>query len=349
MHPADKAVLRLALGLGLAVPIVYGFALKPEYLVCAGAVAVPCIPGPPIPFLKGAVMAAVIAALLMAGVLMVPLLQMYPVSGVLLTGALLYTVLFAGARSANPLMIWQVAAIVLIPVAGVSTQSLATVFSKGIGLALGLGFLVNAIAHALLPDVPGRAAAPRAGVSPEIAGRHALQATLVIMPAFVLALTDPSFYLSIILKVVTLGQQANTTNARSAGRELVGSTFVGALLAMAVWCGLTMRPNLWMLTLWVVAAGFWAGARLYGVKATSSTPSFWFNVLITMFMLLGPAIEDSAEGKDVYRASAIRISLFLLVALYAWATVWALERWRAARSTRFDEALESGSTSAKER
>jgi hypothetical protein len=36
-----------------------------------------------------------------------------------------------------------------------------------------------------------------------------------------------------------------------------------------------------------------------------------------MFMLLEPAIEDSADGKDVCRASAIRISLFLLVALYA--------------------------------
>ena len=56
------------------------------------------------------------------------------------------------------------------------------------------------------------------------------------------------------------------------------------------------------------------------------------NALVTMLILLGPAIEDAAIGKDVYNASAVRVTLFVGVALYAWATVWALERWRASRS-----------------
>ena len=50
---------------------------------------------------------------------------------------------------------------------------------------------------------------------------------------------------------------------------------------------------------------------------------------MTMLILLGPAIEDTAGGKDVYSASAIRVALFVGVALYAWAMMWALERWRA--------------------
>ena len=49
---------------------------------------------------------------------------------------------------------------------------------------------------------------------------------------------------------------------------------------------------------------------------------------MTMLILLGPAIEDSASGKDVLEASAMRAALFVAVALYAWATVWALEHWR---------------------
>jgi hypothetical protein len=61
-------------------------------------------------------------------------------------------------------------------------------------------------------------------------------------------------------------------------------------------------------------------------------PSFWINALVTMLILLGPAIEDSAKGKDVLTASAVRVAVFVGVALYAWATVWALERWRASRS-----------------
>jgi hypothetical protein len=56
------------------------------------------------------------------------------------------------------------------------------------------------------------------------------------------------------------------------------------------------------------------------------------NALVTMLILLGPAIEDAAVGKDVYSASATRVALFVAVALYAWATVWVLERWRASKS-----------------
>jgi hypothetical protein len=71
---------------------------------------------------------------------------------------------------------------------------------------------------------------------------------------------------------------------------------------------------------------------MFGVRRTSFSPSFWSNALVTMLILLGPAIEDAAVGKDVYAASATRVALFVAVALYAWATVWVLERWRASRS-----------------
>ena len=53
---------------------------------------------------------------------------------------------------------------------------------------------------------------------------------------------------------------------------------------------------------------------------------------VTMFILLGPGIEDASVGKDVYRASIFRVSLFILIALYGWATVWAFERWQAAKA-----------------
>jgi hypothetical protein len=57
-------------------------------------------------------------------------------------------------------------------------------------------------------------------------------------------------------------------------------------------------------------------------------PSFWANALITALILLGPAIEDSANGKSVLAASAMRTTLFLLVAFYAWGAIWLLERMR---------------------
>ena len=252
----------------------------------------------------------------------------------MLTGALLYAVFFAGARRASPLTVILVIAFTIIPVAGVAEQALTTALSQAFGLGLLIGVLVGGLSHALFPDAPAPAkiAAAPANVSSETASWKALQATLVVMPVFVLALTNPALYLAAIMKTVTMGQQASSTNARAAGVELVGSTLMGAWMAAVVWFGLSMRPNLWMLILWLVAAALWAGARLFRIKPTSVSPSFWANALVTMLILLGPAIEDAAVGKDVYSASFTRVSLFIAVALYAWATVWALERWRASRS-----------------
>ena len=289
MHGADKAVLRLAIGLGLSVLIAYGLALPLPFMVCVLAVVLLCKPGPPIPFVKGVVLGFVIAALLVAGVLMVPVLENYALTGVVLTGALLYALFFAGARSANPLTIILVIAVTVIPVAGVADQALSTALSVAFGVGIGTGALVSGVSHAFFPDAPGPAniAAAPATVSPETASWSALQATLVSMPVFVLALTNPAFYLPAIIKTVTLGQQAGSTSAQSAGRELVGSTLMGAWMATLVWFGLSLRPNLWMLILWLVAAALWAGARLFGSGALIR-PSFWSNALVTMLILLGP-------------------------------------------------------------
>ncbi len=155
MDRADKAVLRLGVGLGLSVLIAYGLALPAPFVVCVLTVLLLCKPGPPIPFLKGAVMGFVIAALLVVGVLMVPLLENYPVTGVLLTGALLYAVFFAGARSANPLTIFLVIALTFIPVAGVADQALTTVLSVAVGVGLGTGVLVSGALTRFFPGCSG--------------------------------------------------------------------------------------------------------------------------------------------------------------------------------------------------
>jgi hypothetical protein len=331
MHRADKAVLRLAIGLGLAVLIAYGFALPLPFAVCLMAVLLLCSPAPPMPLLKGVVVGGIVTCLLVAGVLMVPLLEHYPVTGVLLTGIVLFALFFAGARSASPLITFMVAAFTFIPVAGVAEQSLAIALAQAVGVGLVVGALVNGLSHTFFPDAPAPAgtAPPPAIVDFDTARWQAVQATVVVMPVFVIALSNPALYIAAIMKTVLLGQQAGGTNARSAGRELVGSTLMGALMAMVVWFGLTLLPSLWMLMLWIVAAALWSGGRLFRVQPSRFAPSFWLNALMTMFILLGPAIEDAAVGKDPYAASATRVTLFIVVSLYAWATVWALERWRS--------------------
>jgi hypothetical protein len=333
MNPADKAVLRLALGLGLAVLCAYGLALPLPWAVCVMAVLLLFKPGPPVPVLKGLVMGAVIAMVVGAGVLMVPVLEHYALAGVALTGALLYAVFRAGGGGGGAQTTILAIALAIVPVAGVAEQALALRLGTTLALGIAIGALAGSLSHILFPDAPVRAPTPapaRAPEDEEKAGRIALQATLVVMPVFVLALANPSFYLAAVMKAVLLGQQAGASRARTAGRALVGSTLMGAGMAALLWLGLSLLPNLFMLTLWLMAAALWAGARLFGVRQSAWPPSFWSNALVTMLILLGAAIEDSVNGEDVLRASAVRVTLFVAVALYAWSMVWVLERWRSA-------------------
>jgi len=331
MNRADKAVLRLTIGLGLAVLVAYGFALPIPFVVCLMSFLVLCKPGPPLPPAKGFVIAAIFAALVASGVLMVPVLEHYPWSGILLTGAILYGVFFVGLASANPLTMVLVISFALIPVVGVADQAIVGMLSTTLAIGILIGAVVSSLSNVLFPDPPTRVIdRPASGPARhEVARWIALRATVIVMPVFVLALTNPSFYVAAIMKTVALGQQAGEVDARSAGSELVGSTLMGALIAALVWLGLSLHPSLWMLTLWMMGAALWTGSGIFCTRSTSFRPSFWSNALITMLILLGPAIEDSASGKSVLEASVVRTGLFVAVALYAWGMVWVLERWRS--------------------
>ena len=334
MHPRDKAALRLAIGLGLATFIAYAIPLQLPYVACVLAVVVLSKPGPPLPLLKAVVVALVMATLVAAGILMVPLLEHFAFAGVLLTAVLLFALFFMGQLRQQGLTTLLVLAFTMIPVAGVGEQALVGTLAKALAVGFLVGAVVSAFSSALFPDPPRPAATGAAADAPErdAARWIALRGMLIVMPVFVLALSNPSFYMGAIMKTVALGQQAGETHARTAGRELVGSTLMGALLAVAAWFGLKLWPSLWMLVLWLMALALWTGSALFGLRSTRFTPSFWSNALLTALILFGPAIEDSASGKGVLEAGLMRVSLFIGVALYAWATVWALERWRALRA-----------------
>jgi hypothetical protein len=64
-----------------------------------------------------------------------------------------------------------------------------------------------------------------------------------------------------------------------------------------------------------------------------------------MLILLGPAVEDSDNGNDVYAAFLVRMGLFVAVTLYAWLAVYLLEHLRERRRlkfTRFEEVQSPG-------
>ncbi len=162
------------------------------------------------------------------------------------------------------------------------------------------------------------------------AARIALRAALVVMPAYLLAITDPASYMPIIMKSVSLGRQSCTTTARSAARDLIGSTLLGGLLAIAFWFALKLFVHLWMFYLWMLLFGLLVGRKLYRISPTRNSPGFWLNSLVTMIILLGQSVQDSAAGKDVYTAFAVRMGLFVAVTVYACLMLLIFEQRRPA-------------------
>ena len=345
MHRSDKATLRLAAGLGLAALIAYGWALTAPYIVCLMTVLLLAKPGPTLPLGKGLVLAVLLGVLVAAGSLMVPLLENYAVSGVLLTTVILFGLFYKGLVDRNPLTTILVITFAVIPVAGVLEQALVAQLALSLATGVAVGTVVGVVASACFPDPPVPAAAAGTGSAPahNTARWIALRATVIVMPIFLLALSNPSAYMAAIMKTIALGQQAGEADTRSAGRELVGSTCMGAVIALALWLGLSMWPSLWMLILWLMAAALWTGAAMTGARRSRYRPSFWSNALITALILFGPAIEDSASGKSVLAGAVMRTALFIAVSFYAWGTIWLLEYWRAGRATSFQPSSRENS------
>ncbi|MFJ7312993.1 DUF2955 domain-containing protein [Pseudomonas sp. NPDC098747] len=316
--PAQRA-LRLAFGTALCTAASYALALPLAFISPVLAVLLLASLPRPLP-LKGALVLALVAALTTSiGLLLVPLLRYYPVSAVLLIGLGLFLVFRFGLRGGNPLIVtFLVIGMTMISAAGFAEFDLAMAVIGALVKGLLLAVAVVGISHALFPERPDSPVPPKPPAMPaDEVPRVALRATLIVLPTFLLALSDPASYLPIILKAVSLGQQSSTTHTHHAGRELLGSTLLAGVLAVLLWCGLSLFVNLWMFFLWMLLFGLWLARKLYRLSPTQFSPGFWLNTLVTMIILLGQSVQDSAAGKDVYSAFAVRMGLFILVTLYS--------------------------------
>ncbi|KAA0987202.1 DUF2955 domain-containing protein [Pseudomonas sp. ANT_J28] len=326
--PRDQRALRLATGTALCLTASFGLGLPIPFMAPVLCLLLLASVNRPLPFKAGLVLA--LAAMLTTGIglLLIPVLRYYPISGVLLISVGLFLAFRFGLRGGNTLiMTFLVIGLTMISSAGIAEFDLAAMVIGALVKGLLLAVVVVAVSHGLFPDPPNAPSPPAAPpLPPEEVSRVALRATLIVLPTFLLALIDPAGYLPIILKAVGLGQQSSTTSARNAGRELLGSTLLAGLLAILFWSALSLFVHLWMFFLWMLLFGLVLARKLYALSPTRFTPGFWLNTLITLIILLGQSVQDSAAGKDVYTAFAIRMGLFILVTLYACLMVHLLDQ-----------------------
>jgi len=328
MHNADRAVLRIGTGITLTTLICYGFALPMPHLGLIMSWVVLCRPGEPLGLTQGLAGGLVLMGIMSAGVLLVPLLTHYGLATVLLICLLLYLLMKQSMAGKGASAMLLMMAITVIPVAGLIEQALAIALAWMMAIGILIGTLVNRATHWLFPPLAtGSHAVKPALRQPDHPERLALRAVAIVVPVWLLALSNPAFYIPAVMKTVTLGQQSTSLSAKEAGKELVLSTVAGALLAFALWLGLAIWPSLLMLTLLLTLTTLWVARRLVRLASTRFPPSFWSNAWITALILFGPAIEDSATGKDVWLAAAMRCGLYLLVAGYGWFCILLLEQW----------------------
>ena len=325
--------LRLAWGVALCLAVSFGIGLPVPILAPVFAVLLLAMRSQPLPLRAAPVLALLVLLSCGSGLLLIPLLRHAPLSGVLLVGVGVFLTLRYALKGGNGLLAnLLVIGLTMIAAAGTSDFTLALSVVEALAKGMLLAVLGTALAHVLFPEPADAPAQPTPPLldSGEVSW-VALRATLIVMPAFLLALIAPDQYMPLIMKAVSLGQQAGETRARHASRELIGSTVLAGLLAILMWGALSLFVHLWMFFLWVLLFALWQGRRMYQAVPNRQGPGYWLSCLTTMLILLGQSVQDSAGGQDVYRAFAVRMALFLAVSVYASAMLIWIDRRRMRR------------------
>jgi hypothetical protein len=330
--PVDaRRVFRLSLTMALALAVAYGMDAPLPYLAPVIALLLGAAPAAP-PGPKGLLgLVVVVLATLGVGLLLIPLLRLYPVTALLISAAGVYFSAYLSVGRGKALVGTLLGVgFTMIPAAGTVEFALALLVIQALVCAVAVAIVCLWIVYPWFPEVSPARPPPRPATA-TASSWIALRTTLIVVPPFLLALANPANYLPLIMKSIVLGQQGSMVSARTAGRELLGSTFVGGCCAVVFWFALKLHPDLWMFFWWMLLFGIGFAGKLYGLIPTRLPPSFWQNAWVTMLILLGPAVEDTASGKDVQQAFVTRMALFVAVTLYAWSAISLLERWRTRR------------------
>jgi hypothetical protein len=343
MDVAARRVFRLASGMALAVAIGYGLNLPMPFMASIMTLFLVAGSGGPIGLKAGIGLILVIFLTLSSGLLLAPVMMNYALAGIMIVALGLYRCFYRGLTGGNSLVgLFMVTGLTMITVAGTASFALALMVIEALAKGTLVAVIISWLVYFLFPE--NTAQCPSKGDAPselpdEQARWIAARSLLVVMPVFMVALYDPSKYMPIILKSVSLSQQISTIDARNAGRELLGSTLLGGIFALIFWNLLGMFPVLWMFFLWMLLFGLFIAGKLYRVFLTRYPSSFWLNVGVTVLILLGQTVQDSDNGKDAMTAFAVRMGLFVAVTLYAWGAVYAIDRWGKRNKITRNQAL----------
>lgn len=260
---------------------------------------------------------------LVAGLAILPFLHHARWVGVLLIALGLYYSFYYTARGGSPVLgnFMTIGLTVMVTVGSVSIEiMLPLIGGLAAGAAAGLCFVW--LAHALIPEAPAITEAKpkpaRPAPAPEIARRNAWRSMVITFPVALvfLFLSASPTYTVVMIKVASMGQQANVDQSRKMANSLILSTVLGGLGAIVGWQILSIWPSLLMYTLLIALASLIYGRGIFKGEALHPKFSMWSYALLTMIVILAPAVTDSMVGSDAGAAFWWRLFLFFVIAIY---------------------------------
>jgi hypothetical protein len=211
----------------------------------------------------------------------------------------------------------------VVTVGSVSAEAMIIVIHS-IAVSATVGITFVAIAHALLPDLPPpQSASPNkkqppaspAKPSGQRARRNALRSLAVVLPWVIIFLfiSSSTSYLVVMIKVASMGQQANAEASRSMGKEQLESTLWGGLGALIGFQVMLIWPSLLMFCLLIAIACLLYGSRIFQGPGMNPRGGMWSYALLTMMIVLTPALTGTGDASAAFYS---RMGLFIVIAIY---------------------------------
>jgi hypothetical protein len=136
-------------------------------------------------------------------------------------------------------------------------------------------------------------------------------------------------YAAFLIKVASMGQQADIDKSRHVAKSLLVSTVIGGVAAIIAWQVLSIWPSLVMYILMIGLAALVMGPRIFAGPGMHPAGATWSYGYLTMIVVLAPAVLDTQTGSAAGSAFWSRLEMFIWATIYGTGAVFVFDTlWR---------------------
>lgn len=327
---AGRRILRMAVGTALGMWVSQAISWPVSFIAPLLAFVFLSLPLPR-PTLKTALgFILVLAASSFSGVVLLPFLQHARWVGIgLFVLALFHTFYFTAKGGSVALGNLMTLGLTLVAAVGSVSSVVMVEIAKWVTICAAWAMVFVWLGHALIPDPPssqirvGAKSPPAPRPDLETARLRALRSMLIVLPValFCFFSSASAGYLVVMIKVATMGQQANVDGSRTAGRSMLESTVLGGIGAIIAWQVLSIWPSLFIYTLALLVFALLVGPKIFQGSGLHAKGAMWSYAYLTMVVVLAPAVTDGFGSDGASSAFYMRLFLFIVITVYGSAAV----------------------------